>query len=120
MSDDVKDAAPAAAPAPFESLFISGDVTAKDVTMPNGETHALHFKQVPASAFRRYRKEMADDDDAISDLAVPRLISASMCDANGAPVLTVERAATLKPAAMNEILGAVLEVNELGPAAKKG
>jgi len=58
--------------------------------------------------------DRASDDEEVRITAPARLIAASMCDPGGEPAITTEKARTLKTAALNAILQAVLDVNGMG------
>lgn len=82
--------------------------------MPDGSEHVLHFKQLPASEFRKLITQ-AGGDAAAAGL---QMIAACLCDADGASVLTIEDAARLTLSAEKALSEAAMEVNGLGkPAA---
>lgn len=98
------------------SLFASEDVSQKEVTLPNGETHSLYFLDLTQQEFRRWRDALESKDQAEKDSATARLISVCLCQPDGKPALTIEQALTLKPAALLAISNAIMQLN--GFAAK--
>lgn len=101
---------PPALPAEF---FVSGSLEAKPVALEDGTEHTLWFRQVSAMEYRRFQLAEHSDDDDVRAGSMARLIAASLCNPDGTPALTLERAAQLKPRAAGALLTAVLEVNGL-------
>lgn len=96
------------------ALFISDDIQARDVKLPDGSVHALHFRQLPAAEFRRFFTALQSDDEAVMSNAMAKLITASLCTPDGKPALQLKDALRLKPLAEKAIGDAVLDVNGLG------
>lgn len=96
------------------TLFISEAPQARVVTLADGSSHEMHFKQLPASEFRRFFLAMQSADEAAQGQAMAKLIAASICEPDGKPALTVKQAMLLTPAAEKAIGDAVLSVNGLG------
>ena len=103
-----------------ESLFVSDAVHERPIELPDGKKHVLHFKELPATAFRAYHLAEKSEDAEVRATAVARLIAASLCNPDGSPAMTFERACKLKPAPASAMLQAVLNVNGFGAAAKNG
>jgi hypothetical protein len=93
------------------SLFISEEVHEREVELPDGKKHTLYFKEVPASVFRKYGMAERSDDEEARAGSLSILIAASLCDKDGKPALSYERALQLKPAAATKLFEAVLDVN---------
>ena len=102
------------------SLFISDKVHERQVELPDGTTHTLYFRELPAAEFRKFHLAEQSDDENLRANSMIRLVAASLCEPNGKSALTVGRAAQLKPQALGAIFAKVLEVNGFGGAAKKG
>lgn len=96
------------------ALFVSADVQTRTVTLPDGSEHALHFKQLPASEFRKFFYATQAKDEDMQSAAMAKLIAASLCNEDGTPALTFKQALQLTPAAEKAISEAVLSVNGLG------
>lgn len=96
------------------SLFISDKPLARDVRLPDGTVHTLHFRQLPASAFRGFRMAQ-DKGEPAQSRAMAKLIADSLCDESGAPAIDEKEAAQLNAAAERAISEAILDVNGLGP-----
>jgi hypothetical protein len=94
-----------------KSFFVSTDVHAKEVKLPDGTKHTLHFKELAAVEFRRFALAEQSENENIKAASVAKLISASLCEADGKPAITFEQALTLKASAMNSMFEAMLEVN---------
>lgn len=93
------------------ALFVSDTIHERTVTLADGTKHVLHFKEVPAIEFRRYYKAEQSEDEAIAAGSMARLIAASLCEADGKPALTYEKALTLKVTVQTAIFTEVLSVN---------
>lgn len=82
------------------SAFTSSEIVQRDVTLGDGSTHTLSFKEASSKAWRRYWVALAsardDDEDDRFERAVAGLIAESLVDDDGASVMTVEKARTLK------------------------
>lgn len=97
-----------------DDLFVSSTVHERDVPLPDGKTHKLYFREVDSCEFRRYQLAEASQDEAVQLTSMAVLIATSLCEPDGTPALTVDRAEKLKPAATLAIFNAVLEVNQFG------
>lgn len=93
------------------SLFVSAEIRAREVALPDGSKHTLNFKELAAIEFRRFQLAEQSDDDEKRAASMGKLIAASLCDPDGKPAITEAKARTLNPAAMNAIMAAILDVN---------
>ena len=96
------------------SLFVSADVKTREVELPNGEKHTLHFKELPAVEFRKFQLAESSENEEVKAQSMIKLIVASLCEPDGKPALTVKDAARLNSSAANAIIAAILEVNGFG------
>lgn len=103
---------PGAIPGAF---FVSGAPQPRTVTLPDGTEHVLHFRQLPAAAWRRFSAAVQDKDHDAQSRAMAGIIAASLCTPEGGPALTPEQAMDLTPAAERALSDAVMAVNGLGP-----
>jgi len=94
-----------------DALFVSNQVHKKEIELADGTKHTLCFKELSAIEFRKFALAEQSDNDAVKALSIAQIIAASLCDEDGKSALTVEKASMLKPAAMNAIFAAILEVN---------
>lgn len=103
------------------ALFRSAEPIAHNVTLPDGTTHALYFRQLPRKRFLAYWHaiEKAKDDDDAVDLANATLIAESLCEPDGSPAMSAERAMMLTIGAMQSISTAILVVNKMTKAAQE-
>lgn len=96
-----------------EEAFAGTALHAHPVVLGDGKPRTLWFREVNAVEFRRFQLAEASDDDDVRAASVARLIACSLCNPDGTAALTTERAATLKPAVMAQLLAAVMQVNGL-------
>lgn len=94
-----------------ELFFVSEKLHEKTVTLPDGSDHVLHFREVPAPVFIRFREQQRSEDDTTRANAVANLIAASLREADGNPAITVDQALNLNVAAAQALMNAVMEVN---------
>ncbi|MBC7201939.1 MAG: hypothetical protein H5U29_00250 [Pusillimonas sp.] len=95
-----------------DSLFVSSEIHEKEVELSDGKKHKLHFKELSAIEFNRFRISANHDDDEKRAAAILPLIVASLVTPDGKPAITLEKAAQLKPEPMEAIFAAILEVNK--------
>lgn len=100
-------------------LFRSDEPVAQPVTLPDGSTHALHFRQLPRKRFLAYWRAIDKADEETVDVETARLIADSLCELDGTPALTVEQAMRLTIGATQAISTAVLVVNGMTKAAQE-
>ena len=101
-----------------EAFFAAAEPLARDVTLPDGSVHRLHFRQLPAATFRKHFRQLDGDDEARQAQGMAGLIAASLCEADGSPAITPEQAALLKPAAERAIFEAILDANGMAARGK--
>lgn len=97
-----------------QSLFVSSEVHKRDVTLPDGSVHTLHFKELPAVEFRKFQLAESSADDDIKAGSMAKLIAASMVEEDGKQAITLKDALRLNSAATNAIISAILEINGFG------
>lgn len=97
-----------------KSFFVSTEIQPREVELPDGKTHTLYFKELPAVEFNRYFNSIKSTDEDVSLLASAKLVVAGLCEADGSPALTLEQAALLKPGPLGVILDNLRYVNGLG------
>lgn len=98
-----------------KTFFVSDEIHPKEVTLADGSKHTLHFRELPAGAFRRYALDNESDDEQVRVDSMARLIAAALVDENGKPGITFEQAKRLKPQPMIAIFNAIQEVNITRP-----
>jgi hypothetical protein len=94
-----------------DALFVSDRIHEKEVELADGSKHILHFKELSAIEFRKFALAEQSEDNAVRAASMSHLIAASLCDPEGKPALTAQKAATIKPMAFNAIFAAIMEVN---------
>ncbi len=99
------------------AFFLSDELHRREVALPDGSAHTLHFREAPAAIFRNYWMAMAGKDAERQSDAIARLVVASLANPDGTPGIDFEHARTLRSGAENAIMGAILEIN--GYAAKE-
>jgi hypothetical protein len=97
-------------------FFAASEVQAREVELPDGSKHTLHFKELPAVEFRKFQLAEASDDEDVRSSSIAKLIAASLVEEDGKPAITLKDAAKLNSAAANAILAAILDVNGFGKA----
>lgn len=97
-----------------QSFFVSTNVQEQEVELPDGKKHVLFFKELTAADITRYVNALNSKDEEVQVTANSKLISLSLCDADGKAAITVEQASKLKPGVIGAILEAVRNVNGLG------
>ena len=102
-----------------DSLFVSPALHERTVTLSDGSKHVLHFKELPAVAFRAFHLAEQSKDEEVQAGSMAKLIAASLCNPDGSPALTYEKALTLKPGAANAMVAEILSINGLKAAAGK-
>jgi hypothetical protein len=103
-----------------DSLFVSDKVHERKVTLPDGQEHTLFFRELPALEFRKFAADERSPDENVRAGSVARLIVASLCEADGKPALTMDKARKLKASAAEAILSVVLKLNGVGQAGEQG
>lgn len=95
----------------YEAFFVSAQVHERKVTLADGSEHILYFKEVPATVYRKFQIAESSEDEDVRASSLAKLITASMCEADGSPAMTFEDACRLKGPVSNDLVSAVLEVN---------
>ena len=101
-----------------KSLFVSTEVVEREVELPDGKKHKLFFKELTAADIARYVNALNSVDEEVRVMANPKLLSLSLCEADGKEAITVEQALKLKPSVIGPLLDALREVNGLGDEKK--
>lgn len=96
------------------NLFVSSAIHEREVKLPDGSVHKLHFKELPAIEFRKFQLAEASDDDEVRASSMTKLIVGSLCEPDGKPAITLKEAAKLNSPAANALVAAILDVNGFG------
>jgi hypothetical protein len=94
-----------------KDFFVSDKLHERNIEMPDGTKHLIHFAELTAADFTAFRDEQRSDDGKTRAMATPRLLSKAVREPNGKAAMTPEQAAKLKPGPMRALFEAVLEVN---------
>lgn len=94
-----------------ESFFVSEQIQEKKVKLADGSEHILYFKELPAIEFRKFALAEQSENEDVKAASVAKLVASSLCEPDGKPAITFEKALQLKASAMNAIFEAMLEVN---------
>jgi hypothetical protein len=100
------------------AFFTKEALVTREVALPDGSKHQIHFRELSAMEFRRFQLSEQSGDDEKRAGSMASLISASVCDPDGKTAMTVPQANRLSPAAANALVTAILDVNGLGAAEK--
>ena len=95
----------------YESFFVSDQIHERKVALADGTEHTLHFRELPAVEFRKFGIAERSEDDEVRAEAMVRLIAASLCELDGKPAMTLDRARRLKSYVAASLFDAVLDVN---------
>lgn len=96
------------------SFFAVSEAQPREVTLPDGSKHTLHFKELPAVEFRKFQLSEASENEDVRAMSIAKLIAASLVEPDGKPAITLKDAAKLNGAAANAIMAAILDVNGFG------
>lgn len=94
------------------ALFRSDTLYERPITLGDGSTHVLHFREMTRDQELKYRELVRTEGDHVT-----YMIGCSLCDPDGTPI-GEDRAANLKRGVRNAMISAILEVN--GSEAKMG
>lgn len=94
-----------------DAFFQSSEVHKRTVTLA-GKEHDLYFQRISAYDQSRFFSYWNSKDANERAEAAFVMVAASLCEASGAPAITVEKARTLKPEALNELFAKAMEVNK--------
>lgn len=97
-----------------DSLFVSSELHEREVQVGKGKTVKLHFRELPAVDFIRFHSALSGDEDVKAGAAA-KLIAACVCNADGTPAMSNEKALTLKSGALNAIFAVVMDINGSAP-----
>jgi hypothetical protein len=101
------------------SLFVSDMIHERKIKLGDDTEHVLWFKELPQIQFSKYQAAARSEDEEVRASSVAKLISLSLCEPNGAHMVTEEKAAQLKPVVSNAIIGAIMEINGFGGREEK-
>jgi hypothetical protein len=104
----------------YDSFFVSDTIHEKEVTLADGKKHTLYFRELDTVAFRKFQIAERSDDENERAQSVAKLIVASLCEPDGKPAMSFEKAKRLKPSVSNAILSAIFALNSPGDDAGKG
>ena len=95
-----------------DSLFVSSDLHEREVQIDKNKTVKLHFRELPAIEFMKFHLAQSEVDANARAGAAAKLIAACVCNPDGSPAMSYEKALTLKTRPLNAIFAVVKEVNE--------
>lgn len=101
-----------------DSMFVSSSLIAREVTLPDGSTHTLHFKELESAIFERFHEHRASENENERYGAMPTLIAASVCEPDGKQAMNVKKAMSLKPKVQVLLSGIIMEINGFKSAKK--
>ncbi|UXC34779.1 hypothetical protein [Cupriavidus gilardii] len=98
-----------------ESFFTPSAVNKRTIKLADGTEHELYFRKVSSYDYSRFLAYAASKVPEERAEAAHVLVAASLCEADGKPALTVEKARTLKSEALDPLFAAAMEVNKREP-----
>lgn len=96
-----------------DSDFAGDAIHERTVTMADGSKRVLHFRELDSTHVNRYYLWLTSADEEVRAAAAARLIAAGLCNPDGTPALTFERAARLKPMVLKGLVDALQDVNAM-------
>lgn len=97
-----------------DSLFVSAELHEREVQVGKNKKVKLHFRELPAVDFIRFHSALSGDEDVKAGAAA-KLIAACVCNADGTPAMSYDKALTLKSGALNAIFAVVMDINGSAP-----
>jgi Phage tail assembly chaperone, TAC len=94
-----------------DSLFVSAELHEREVQIGKSKKVKLHFRELPAVEFIRFHSAQSQANADAKAGAAAKLIAACVCNADGSPAMSYEKALTLKTGALNAIFAVVMEIN---------
>lgn len=98
------------------ALFVSNDLHAKNIELPDGTVHLFLFREFTAAEYRSVQRLAASADEDERDQHRSMLVAITLCDEAGQRVLSDEQAAKLRPVVRDRMYMAALEANGFGGA----
>lgn len=95
-------------------FFASTEIQKREVELPDGSKHTLHFKELPAVEFRKFQMAESSEDEEVRATSIAKLIASSLVEEDGKPAISLKDASRLNSAAANSIMAAILEINGFG------
>ncbi|MDD2663959.1 MAG: hypothetical protein PHD19_09380 [Dechloromonas sp.] len=93
-----------------ESLFVSSELHEREVKIGQ-KTIRLHFRELPAVDFIRFHDSLKSGDEDAKAGATAKIVASAVCNSDGTPAMSYEKALTLKPVALNALFSAAMEVS---------
>lgn len=101
-------------------LFVSPAVEKRTVKLPDGSEHEFYFRKVSSYENSRFvthvHSKIADERADAPNI----MVAASVCDAAGKPILSIEKARLLKGEVLDQMFGFAIEVNRREKAEGNG
>lgn len=98
------------------ALFVSEDVHERWITLGDGSSHKLYFREIPSAEFRKLQTTGRTDDQ--QEAAVSSVIAASLVSPKEGggwePAMDAAQATNLKPGIRVALSIAIAEVNGIG------
>ncbi|WP_447639583.1 hypothetical protein [Pandoraea norimbergensis] len=95
-----------------KSFFVSPEVVGKDVQLKDGSTHKLHFRRVSSYDYQRFLNCLRSPSIDDRGMAYHVLVAASLCDEDGKPALSLEKAKELEEGVLERLFAAALDLNK--------
>jgi hypothetical protein len=95
------------------SFFVSPNAFARTVKLSDGVPVELHFRQIPAVEFQRYRAATQANNERTRAESMAYLIARCLCDENGKQSITFDEAKQLTIEAAQSLFAALIDVNKL-------
>ena len=103
----------------YDAFLVSDKPVERQITLPDGSVHAVYLRPVGLDDFRKFQLAERQDDLDVRAKSVAKLLSLSLCDAEGGSTITPEQAGKIAPKLADELAAMVLDMNSFGADAKK-
>lgn len=102
-----------------DKFFVTQEAQPRPVTLSDGSVHTVHFREPTAGQLRAYYLAEHSTDDEVRAGAQALLIAACVCEPDGKPGMTREKAATLKLEAATALMAEILALQSARSASAK-
>lgn len=104
----------------YDALMITAEVQERSVKLPDGSEQILHFRELPAIVWRKFRQREESQDEDVRAGAVAFVIASSLCEPDGTLALSYDQACNLTAQAMNSLFVAILSLSGKDGERKNG
>lgn len=100
-----------------DSLFITSGVHEREIDTPKGKVK-IWLRELPNTSYTAVQFAVRSGDVTAQSEAMPKLVSEAVCEPDGSPALTFERACELKPEILAQIYNHATSLYKAGEPGK--